>query len=133
MIRSFKDVSANGAKVFENFADGKAKLSVSVQRSNKYSTDEWTRFCIMTLDGVSLLAQKGGKFDGKILDDTIGLAPYVQLVDTTTGTTLHFTENSVVNVGALFSSESNKVIGYYEDGNLKNVKDLNSLTLEESK
>ncbi len=133
LIRSFKDVSANGAKFFEGFADGKAKLSVSVQRSNKYSTDEWTRFCIMTLDGVSLLAKKGGKFDGKILDDTLGLKPYVQLVDTTTGTTLHFDENSVVNVGALFSGETNKVIGYYEDGNLKNVKDLNSLTLEESK
>ena len=133
LIRSFKDVSANGTKFFEGFADGKAKLSVSVQRSNKYSTDEWTRFCIMTIDGVSLLAQKGGKFDGKILDDTLGLKPYVQLLDTTTGKVFHFDENSVVNVGALFSSASNQVIGYYEDGNLKNVKDLNSLTLEESK
>ena len=128
LIRSFKDVSANGTKFFEGFADGKAKLSVSVQRSNKYSTDEWTRFCIMTIDGVSLLAK-----DGKIYDTALGLKNYMVVADVTTGKTYLFDENEVVNVSELFNTATTRVIGYYDGTSLKSINDLKEVALTENK
>ena len=128
LIRSFKDVSANGTKFFEGFTDGKAKLSVSVQRSNKYSTDEWTRFCIMTIDGVSLLAK-----NGEIYDNGLGLKPYMVIEDLATGTSFVYDENTTVNVGSIFSSETTRAVGYLEEGELKNINDLNNVVLNENK
>ena len=128
LIRSFKDVSANGTKFFEGFADGKAKLSVSVQRSNKYSTDEWTRFCIMTIDGASFLAK-----DGKIYDTCLGLKGYINVTDATTGKTYFFNENQVINVSELFGSAQTRVVGYYEGDSFLNINNLNKVVLDDDK
>ena len=133
LIRSFKDVSANGTNYFNGFTDGKVKLSVNVERSNRLITEEWTRFFIMGIDGVSFATQKGGKFDGKILDDKLGLSPYMSIIDTTTGKSFVLNENDIVNVGDLFSNEESRVIGYYDGTLLKNISDLNGVVLAESK
>ncbi len=68
LIRSFKDVSPS-TNYFDGFTNNEVKISVGVVRSNKYSRDEFSRFCIMNIDGNSLQAKKDGKvyFDGQEL------------------------------------------------------------------
>ena len=55
-IRDFKTYSADGIHYFDGFAGDKVKLSVSVIKTNKTSTDEFTKFCIMGIDGNSFEA-----------------------------------------------------------------------------
>ena len=49
-IRDFKNFSADDEHYFPGFTDNKVKLSVSIMRTTKRSTDEFTRFCIMGID-----------------------------------------------------------------------------------
>ena len=51
-------VKKYGSNVYDKFANNKVKLSVGIVRTTRRSTDEFTRFCIMNIDGVSLKADE---------------------------------------------------------------------------
>ena len=55
-VRNFKDYSADQTHYFDGFTNDQVKVSAGVARSVRQSTDEFTRFCVMSLDGNSLKA-----------------------------------------------------------------------------
>ena len=55
-VRNFKDYSADQTHFFDGFTNDQVKVSAGVARSVRRSTDEFTRFCVMQIDGNSLKA-----------------------------------------------------------------------------
>lgn len=59
-VRNFKDYSIDGEHYFDGFTNNKVTVSVGVVRSVRRSTDEFTKICVMTIDGNSLKADDNG-------------------------------------------------------------------------
>ena len=57
-VRKFGSYSMDNEHYFDGFTDDKVKVSVGVARSVRRSTDEFTRFCVMSIDGNSLKADE---------------------------------------------------------------------------
>ena len=55
-IRKFSSYSMDGEHFFDGFTNDKVKVSFGVYRSVRRSTDEFTKVCIMNIDGNSLKA-----------------------------------------------------------------------------
>ena len=63
-------VQKYGSNVYDKFAANKVKLSVGVIRTNKGNTDDYTKFCIMNIDGNNLKADGNDNISCSNLDLT---------------------------------------------------------------
>ncbi len=131
-VRDFKRYAADGGSTyFDGFTDGKVKISVGVLRTVKGSTDEFTRFCIMNIDGISLQKVAYGALANKIVTDGETLLNYKTVTDSTTGRTCKVLSGGTYNVGELFdrADDGKHAVGYMVNEELHNISELDSVVI----
>nr|MBO4518038.1 DUF4838 domain-containing protein [Clostridia bacterium] len=131
-VRDFKRYAADGgSNYFDGFTDGKVKVSVGVFRSVRKNTAEFTRFCIMNIDGISLQKVAYGSLANKIINDGETLINYKTITDSTTGRTFKVVSGDTCNVGELFDmADYNKyVVGYMVGEDLHSISELTSVVI----
>ena len=131
-VRDFKRYAADGGSTyFDGFTDGKVKVSVGVFRSVRKNTAEFTRFCIMNIDGISLQKVAYGSLANKIINDGGTLINYKTITDSTTGRTFKVVSGDTCNVGELFdlSASAKHAVGYKVGDDLHNITELDSVVI----
>ena len=130
-VRDFKNYSCDGEHFFDSFTGGKVKVSVGILRSVKGSNDEFTRFCIMNIDGISLKKVGYGTLANKIITDGATLLNYKTVTDNTTDRTYKVVSGETCNVGELFdmADSGKQAVGYMVGEDLHAITELNSVVV----
>ncbi len=127
-IRDFRNFSADGEHYFPGFTDNKVKLSVGIMRTTKKSTDEFTRFCVMNIDGNDFTADGSDNVSYYGIEGLLNMT----ITDATTGAVRNVEYGNTYNVGNLFTDGAKQAVGYMVGNELHDIAELSALTVSSS-